>query len=588
MSKPLVFHAEPTRDELSSRFNSFFVTQSSEHNYDRPTGSSRAAYFSRQRSQTQLLSAALPLEPWLISALFTASNQPAADLDDSRMDQLVARIRRLGKLKNLSDALLLRILDSSDFVPDRVGNGVVYSVSPNHFHESNGLIKCSRNRLASCMCQKNKHLRSFGRPQVPCWVSISSFGISSLCFGRLDEAVALLQGQVFRPGDPTAYWYLLLSGEVELYLPHPQVDCRLQSLVAGSLFGELYIPRHTCAARVTRPAEFVRILQSHFAAVYNKHADHLQPFITVMEDLTSEMTSRKCRPGLQNKSQLVIDCGSRDKNNVFRGTRPFRRDRRHSRSAKTCVRVPQAPFPAHIQVATHGHSEMHSFPPGPHAGFHARREAFVVFRAAGKGLIRSTGCTCVPPRALWNLVAPERKFQGHHEKRDRETLELVAKYETALHKIPLVVLFILGWSCSLLTFISDTQSPIYGVLDLLNVKLLPCGLPNGSLNGTMTTLGPGANPHKFSSNFRARFTGAHTLLDSFFCQTMTISSKCARRVGGSLSPMLMFMKYELFIFPVFTVSGLLHGGCRLALNDGKVASSKDALRSVISHLLPLI
>ncbi|KAK0418614.1 hypothetical protein QR680_013671 [Steinernema hermaphroditum] len=138
------------------------------------------------------------------------------------MDHLVARIRRIGKLKNLSDALLLRILDSSDFHPDRVGNGVV----------------------------------------------------------------------LFRQGDATAFWYLLLSGEVELYLPYPQADWRLQGVGAGSLFGELYIPKHTCSARVTRPAEFVRISQSHFTAVYNKHADHLQPFITVMEDLTSEVTSR--------------------------------------------------------------------------------------------------------------------------------------------------------------------------------------------------------------------------------------------------------------------------------------------------------
>ncbi|KAK0418615.1 hypothetical protein QR680_013671 [Steinernema hermaphroditum] len=139
------------------------------------------------------------------------------------MDHLVARIRRIGKLKNLSDALLLRILDSSDFHPDRVGNGVV----------------------------------------------------------------------LFRQGDATAFWYLLLSGEVELYLPYPQADWRLQGVGAGSLFGELYIPKHTCSARVTRPAEFVRISQSHFTAVYNKHADHLQPFITVMEDLTSEVTSQE-------------------------------------------------------------------------------------------------------------------------------------------------------------------------------------------------------------------------------------------------------------------------------------------------------
>ncbi|TKR65290.1 hypothetical protein L596_025714 [Steinernema carpocapsae] len=139
------------------------------------------------------------------------------------MDHLVARVRRVGKLKNLSDALLLRILDNSDFVPDRVANGVV----------------------------------------------------------------------LFEQGDPTTFWYLLLSGEVELYAPAPnhRVDYRLQVIGAGSLFGELHVPRHTCSARVSRPAEFVRISQQHFISVYNKHADHLQPFITVMEDLTSEIAS---------------------------------------------------------------------------------------------------------------------------------------------------------------------------------------------------------------------------------------------------------------------------------------------------------
>ncbi|KIH53050.1 hypothetical protein ANCDUO_16833, partial [Ancylostoma duodenale] len=62
----------------------------------------------------------------------------------------------------------------------------------------------------------------------------------------------------------------------------------LCSLSAGSLFGELDIDRHCCSAIVTRQAEFVRISQRHFVSLYNKHADHLQSFIVVMQDMLSE------------------------------------------------------------------------------------------------------------------------------------------------------------------------------------------------------------------------------------------------------------------------------------------------------------
>ncbi|VDL82592.1 unnamed protein product [Nippostrongylus brasiliensis] len=62
----------------------------------------------------------------------------------------------------------------------------------------------------------------------------------------------------------------------------------LCSLSAGSLFGELDIDRHCCSAVVSRQAEFVRISQRHFVNLYNKHADHLQSFIVVMQDMLSE------------------------------------------------------------------------------------------------------------------------------------------------------------------------------------------------------------------------------------------------------------------------------------------------------------
>ncbi|KAK6025437.1 hypothetical protein OSTOST_08663, partial [Ostertagia ostertagi] len=76
----------------------------------------------------------------------------------------------------------------------------------------------------------------------------------------------------FNKGDRTSHWYLLLAGEVQLFLPgyYPGSEALpLCSLSAGSLFGELDIDRHCCSAVVTRQAEFVRISQripSHLIA----------------------------------------------------------------------------------------------------------------------------------------------------------------------------------------------------------------------------------------------------------------------------------------------------------------------------------
>ncbi|VDO45609.1 unnamed protein product [Haemonchus placei] len=77
---------------------------------------------------------------------------------------------------------------------------------------------------------------------------------------------------IFNKGDRTSHWYLLLAGEVQLFLPgyYPGSESLpLCSLSAGSLFGELDIDRHCCSAVVTRQAEFVRISQRHFVNLYN-------------------------------------------------------------------------------------------------------------------------------------------------------------------------------------------------------------------------------------------------------------------------------------------------------------------------------
>lgn len=44
------------------------------------------------------------------------------------MDRLVARIRCQGRLKSLSDALLLALLGNSDCVPERIAPGVIRKI----------------------------------------------------------------------------------------------------------------------------------------------------------------------------------------------------------------------------------------------------------------------------------------------------------------------------------------------------------------------------------------------------------------------------------------------------------------------------
>lgn len=41
------------------------------------------------------------------------------------MDQLLAKVRRIKKLSDFPDALLVHLLSNSDFVPDRVASGVI-------------------------------------------------------------------------------------------------------------------------------------------------------------------------------------------------------------------------------------------------------------------------------------------------------------------------------------------------------------------------------------------------------------------------------------------------------------------------------
>uniref|UniRef100_A0A0R3RJE2 Cyclic nucleotide-binding domain-containing protein n=1 Tax=Elaeophora elaphi TaxID=1147741 RepID=A0A0R3RJE2_9BILA len=75
---------------------------------------------------------------------------------------------------------------------------------------------------------------------------------------------------VFQSGDQIFYWYLLLSGEVQLFLSTAENERIIETLQPIALFGELSISRHSCSARVIRSAEIVTINQNHFIAVYNQ------------------------------------------------------------------------------------------------------------------------------------------------------------------------------------------------------------------------------------------------------------------------------------------------------------------------------
>ncbi|GMR40647.1 hypothetical protein PMAYCL1PPCAC_10842, partial [Pristionchus mayeri] len=104
---------------------------------------------------------------------------------------------------------------------------------------------------------------------------------------KVQEGVTL-----FDQGERTGFWYLLLSGQVEVYLPSRahglDATITLSVLSAGSLFGELEVPVHTCSARTRKASEFIRIAQASFVNLYNKNADVLHAIVVVMQDMVSE------------------------------------------------------------------------------------------------------------------------------------------------------------------------------------------------------------------------------------------------------------------------------------------------------------
>ncbi|CAK5048607.1 unnamed protein product [Meloidogyne enterolobii] len=100
---------------------------------------------------------------------------------------------------------------------------------------------------------------------------------------------------LFRQGECVQGWYLLLSGEVQLYIEQTTsesdnkfIEQQIKIIGPGTLFGALQTShKHSCSAKILKNAEFVRIPQNNFLLIYNKWADRLQSCIVLMEDLNN-------------------------------------------------------------------------------------------------------------------------------------------------------------------------------------------------------------------------------------------------------------------------------------------------------------
>nr|CAD2191081.1 unnamed protein product [Meloidogyne enterolobii] len=100
---------------------------------------------------------------------------------------------------------------------------------------------------------------------------------------------------LFRQGECVQGWYLLLSGEVQLYIEQTTsqsdnkfIEQQIKIIGPGTLFGALQTcHKHSCSAKILKNAEFVRIPQNNFLLIYNKWADRLQSCIVLMEDLNN-------------------------------------------------------------------------------------------------------------------------------------------------------------------------------------------------------------------------------------------------------------------------------------------------------------
>ncbi|GMT17707.1 hypothetical protein PFISCL1PPCAC_9004, partial [Pristionchus fissidentatus] len=154
-----------------------------------------------------------------------------------------------------------------------------------HNPERGGAFRPSISPATDVLMRRLRRLPGF--KNIPDSLLLGLLAGSAGLADKLQEGVTL-----FHQGERTGFWYLLLSGQIEVYLPSTthglEASVTLSVLSAGSLFGELEVPVHTCSARTRKPSEFIRISQSSFVNLYNKNADVLHSIVVVMQDMVSE------------------------------------------------------------------------------------------------------------------------------------------------------------------------------------------------------------------------------------------------------------------------------------------------------------
>lgn len=160
------------------------------------------------------------------------------------MDPLIARIRRVPPLRDISDHLLMGLLKYSERIPDRIANGV---------------IRKHRIRIFQ---------KFFSFPtRRHCDILVSSFIGRSRVVPNRKTIGNKLHKIIKNEHDTKNFSQIKIFKLRNNY--HFQEDHYIETLSAGCIFGEIDLHRHSCSARVKKTAEFVRINQQHFLATYN-------------------------------------------------------------------------------------------------------------------------------------------------------------------------------------------------------------------------------------------------------------------------------------------------------------------------------
>ncbi|VDO23508.1 unnamed protein product [Brugia timori] len=212
------------------------------------------------------------------------------------MDRLVARIQRQSRSKQFSDALLFTVLGNSDCKPKQIANGVLLFQSGDQIFYWYLLLSgevqlflstADVSFLSNVLFFKEK--KNFLKRK---FLLTLNFELLCLTYAlHKSESKISLYYQI----DIDLYAFFLKYAPVriicvsrklfkikcanEIKNREAEKSCHdavsfqneriIETLQPIALFGELSISRHSCSARIIRPAEIVTINQSHFVAIYN-------------------------------------------------------------------------------------------------------------------------------------------------------------------------------------------------------------------------------------------------------------------------------------------------------------------------------